>query len=43
MDFGSCVFNNVSLFSYFINLTPSENGFAELSATLVNELLRELV
>ena len=27
---GSCLFNNVSFLSYFLTLTPSVNGFAEL-------------
>ena len=34
---GSCLFNNVSFLSHFLTLTPSVNGFAELSATLVIE------
>ena len=32
------LFNNVSFLSYFLTLTPSMNGFAELPATLVIEL-----
>ena len=32
--FGLCLCNN-----YFLTLTPSVNGFAELSATLVSELV----
>ena len=35
---GSCLFNNVSFLSYFLNLTPSVYGFTELPATLVSEL-----
>ena len=34
----SCIFYNVSFLSYFLTLTPSVNGFAELPATLVSEL-----
>ena len=37
-SFGSCLFNNVSFLSYFLILTPSVIGFAELPATLVSEL-----
>ena len=33
----SCLFNNVSFLSYFLTLTPSVHGFAELPATLVSE------
>ena len=32
---GSCVFNNVSFLSYFLTLTPSVDGFAELPATIL--------
>ena len=35
---GSCLYNNVSFFSYFLILTPSVNGLAELPAALVSEL-----
>ena len=35
---GSCLFNNVSLLSYFLNVMPPVNGFAELPATLVSDL-----
>ena len=34
---GSCLFNYVLFLSYFLTLTPSVNGFAELPATLVSE------
>ena len=34
----SCLFNNVSFLSYFLILTSPVNGFAELLATLDNEL-----
>ena len=33
-----CLFNNVSFLSYFLILTSSVNGFAELPATLVTDL-----
>ena len=36
-DLGASPFNSVSFFSYFLTLTPSVNGFAELPATLVSE------
>ena len=34
-DFGSCLCNDVSFLSYFLTLTPSVSGFAELSVTLL--------
>ena len=34
---GSCLFNDVLFLSYFLTLTPSVNGFAELPAILVSE------
>ena len=35
---GSCFFNNVLFLSYFLILTPSVAGFAEIPRTLVREL-----
>ena len=34
----SCLFNNVSFFSFFLTLTSAVNGFRELPATLVSEV-----
>ena len=31
---GSCLFNNVSILSHFLTLTPSVNGFPELPVNL---------